>query len=133
MSCQLFLQVCQFPHIPKFSIFLCILRLDRRWQPASENYKYIPRPTRSPFRGTAMFTLWYQRHSHVHALVAYKKETTLIRRHVKKHIAFREVHTQRQTVQEIVPVTANENRRALADSSGFRKISKDFIEKGHVF
>ena len=88
----------------------------------------MPRSTRSPY-------------SHVHTLVAYSKETALIRRHVKKHIAFREAHTQRHTVQEIVPATANENRRALADSCGFRKISKGneefprfhVIKVGHVF
>ena len=93
----------------------------------------MPRSTRSLYRG----------HSHVHALVAYSKEIALIRRHVKKHIAFREAHThtQRHTVQEIVPATANENRRALADSCGFRKISKGneefprfhVIKVGHVF
>ena len=73
--------------------------------------------------------------------IIYSKETALIRRHVKKHIAFREAHTQRHTVQEIVPATANENRRALADSCGFRKISKGneefprfhLIKVGHVF
>ena len=60
---------------------------------------------------------------------------------MKRHIAFREAHTQRHTVQEIVPATANENQRALADSSGFRKISKGneefprfhVIKVGHVF
>ena len=51
------------------------------------------------------------------------------------------MHTQRHIVQEIVPATANENRRALADSCGFRKISKGneefsrfhVIKVGNVF
>ena len=52
-----------------------------------------------------------------------------------------ERHTHRDTVKEIVPATANENRRALADSCGVGKISKaneefprfHVIKVGHVF